>query len=145
MVKLGKLAVLFVVGAVMSLTEAQDIPTCATKLVPCADYLNSTTTPPASCCNPIKETVANELTCLCNLYKDPNLLKSFNINVTDALRLTRNCGVSTDLSVCSKSQSPTASAVPPPGQAGSDGAAADKIAWTGITSLLLFLATAILY
>ncbi|GLT91012.1 hypothetical protein SLE2022_089220 [Rubroshorea leprosula] len=145
MVKLWTVAVIFVVGAVMSLTEAQDIPSCATKLVPCADYLNSTTTPPASCCDPIKQTVANDLTCLCNLYKDPNFLKAFNINITDALRLTRNCGVSTDLSVCSKSQSPTASTVPPPGQAGNDGGATDRIAWTAITSLLLFLATAILY
>ncbi|GKU95475.1 hypothetical protein SLEP1_g8832 [Rubroshorea leprosula] len=32
-----------------------------------------------------------------------------------------------------------------PRQAGSDGGAADRIVWTGVTSLLLFLAFAVLF
>ena len=83
---------------VTSVAKAQTVD-CASKLVPCANYINSTS-PPASCCNPIKEALATQLTCLCGLYSDPAVLKSFGITVDQALNLTRACGVSTDLSKC---------------------------------------------
>ncbi|KAF9685713.1 hypothetical protein SADUNF_Sadunf03G0082800 [Salix dunnii] len=84
-----------------TLTKAQDSSTsCATKLVPCQDFLATTTTPPASCCNPIKEAVANELPCLCKIYNDPVLLPSLGINVTQALLLSKRCNVTSDLSSC---------------------------------------------
>ncbi|MBA0593368.1 hypothetical protein Gorai_010313 [Gossypium raimondii] len=54
----------------------------------------------ADCCNPIREAVANELPCLCNLYKDPTLLAFFNVTVAEALRISRECGITTDLSAC---------------------------------------------
>ncbi|AES90970.2 Lipid transfer protein [Medicago truncatula] len=98
-------------------TEAQstDIPSCATNLIPCADYLNSTK-PPSSCCDPIKKTVETELTCLCNLFYAPGLLATFNINTTQALALSRNCGVTTDLTTCKHNGSapaPTSGGSPP--------------------------------
>ena len=83
---------------VTSVAKAQTVD-CASKLVPCANYINSTS-PPASCCNPIKEALATQLTCLCGLYSNPAVLKSFGITVDQALNLTRACGVSTDLSKC---------------------------------------------
>uniref|UniRef100_A0A2P2JA86 Bifunctional inhibitor/plant lipid transfer protein/seed storage helical domain-containing protein n=1 Tax=Rhizophora mucronata TaxID=61149 RepID=A0A2P2JA86_RHIMU len=95
------MAVAFFVGST-TLTSAQNIPSCATKLIPCSDYLNSTTKPPSSCCNPVKEAVDKELPCLCNLYKNPGLLSSFGVNVTQALQISQRCGVKADLSVCNK-------------------------------------------
>lgn len=96
-------AAVLLVGGVAILAEAQTptptTQTCAAKLVPCAEYLNSTN-PPASCCNPIKEAVTTDLACLCNLYNTPGLLASMGINVTQALQLTRACGVPNDTSTC---------------------------------------------
>lgn len=98
---LATLMSIFVVVLMMvtSVAKAQTTATCASKLAPCATYLNSTN-PPASCCNPIKETVSTDLPCLCGLYTNPAVLKSFNITVDQALNLTRACGVSTDVSKC---------------------------------------------
>lgn len=89
-----------VVMAVAMTTEAQQVPSCAMQLIPCADYLNATTKPPSSCCDPLKEAVTKELPCLCNLFKEQSLLKSLNINVTQALELPKLCGIPGDLSAC---------------------------------------------
>ncbi|KAH7549566.1 hypothetical protein ACOSP7_025583 [Xanthoceras sorbifolium] len=134
-----------VVMATASLTEAQQqIPSCATKLAQCADFItNSTIKPDTACCNSIKDAVTNDLSCLCTLYTTPGLLASFNINVTDALRVSRDCNVNTDLSVCNSTG--TAAPTPPPGVPGGDDNGAGRVAWTGITSLLLFWASMMLY
>ena len=92
------IVVVFMVGMMTSLADAQTAD-CAQKLVPCASYINATN-PPASCCNPIKEAVATQLPCLCGLYTTPGLLKSFGITVEQALNLTRNCGLNSDISKC---------------------------------------------
>ncbi|MBA0835102.1 hypothetical protein Goarm_007406 [Gossypium armourianum] len=95
--------------------------TCAQKLVPCAPYRNNSTAKPQNyCCNPIREAVANELPCLCNLYKDPTLLAFFDVTVAEALRISRECGITTDLSACNEFCFPAtatspSSAPPPPG------------------------------
>ena len=73
---------------------------CASKLVPCASYLNSTNTPPSSCCDSVKEVVTKELPCLCTLYETPGLLAQLGINSTQALALAGRCGVPADLSSC---------------------------------------------
>lgn len=100
----GAMLLLMAVVMVVSLTSpAMAQPTtatCAEKLTSCANYLKNSTNPPASCCNPIKEAVANELTCLCNLYTTPGFLESIGVNVTQALQLTRACGVPVELSKC---------------------------------------------
>ncbi|KAK4844515.1 hypothetical protein QYF36_021146 [Acer negundo] len=90
-----------VVMSTTSLTEAQLIPSCASKLTQCAVFIsNATSKPDTSCCNSIKDAVENDLSCLCTLYTTPGLLASFNINVADALRVSRDCNVNTDLSTC---------------------------------------------
>ncbi|KAJ9173440.1 hypothetical protein P3X46_016575 [Hevea brasiliensis] len=122
-------------------TNAQNVASCAQKLIPCGDYLNTTTTPPESCCGSIKEAVTNELPCLCNLYNSPGLLQSFNINITQALALTRRCGVNADLSACTKAESP-GSVPPPPGVPGNDGS---RMAWTGFSGLLLLWVSSLFY
>ncbi|EOY24455.1 hypothetical protein QUC31_008753 [Theobroma cacao] len=142
MAKLLIMTVLVILGTVATVTDAQ--AACASKLTPCFPFLNNATAQPtADCCNPIKDTVANDLECLCNLYNDPNLLSSLNITVAAALRISRECGVTTDLSACNAT-SPT-SAPSPPGQSGGDNGGADRIALTGITTLLLSLVSIALY
>ncbi|KAJ8449367.1 hypothetical protein Cgig2_002499 [Carnegiea gigantea] len=69
------------------------LPSCASKLVPCAEYLNATKAPPSSCCDPLKETVTNEKACLCSIYKNPAALQSFGINVTQVMGLPKLCGI----------------------------------------------------
>ncbi|XP_010264392.1 PREDICTED: lipid transfer-like protein VAS [Nelumbo nucifera] len=115
-------------------------PECAAPLLACAKYLNSTSTPPESCCNAVQETIRNQFVCLCNFYKS-GLPQSLGINVTQALELPKSCGVKTKLTGCSNVAASSASSpsVPPPSpQAESDGSgAASKIAWTGMWRLLL--------
>ncbi|TXG51090.1 hypothetical protein EZV62_023614 [Acer yangbiense] len=132
-----------VVMATTRLTEAQQIPSCASKLSDCAVFIgNATSKPNEACCNSIKEAVANELPCLCTLYNTPGLLASLNISVTDALRVSNDCNVKNGLSTCN-STAPTP--VTPPGVSGRDGnGAGNRVAWTGITSLLLFWASSMM-
>ncbi|KAI4370025.1 hypothetical protein MLD38_018412 [Melastoma candidum] len=94
--------VLVLALTVATTTRAQSTPvaTCASKLTPCADYLNGTTTPSTECCSSIKDAVANDRVCLCNLYTTPGLLASLGVNITQALKLTQECGASTDTSLC---------------------------------------------
>uniref|UniRef100_A0A0E0LEV8 Bifunctional inhibitor/plant lipid transfer protein/seed storage helical domain-containing protein n=1 Tax=Oryza punctata TaxID=4537 RepID=A0A0E0LEV8_ORYPU len=99
-------AAMVVAVVVMSLAaggaaQSQSTPSCASKLVPCAQYMNGTDTPPATCCDPLKEAVKNELKCLCDLYASPEIFKAFNINISDALRLSTRCGISQTTSMCS--------------------------------------------
>ncbi|KAI8537000.1 hypothetical protein RHMOL_Rhmol10G0300900 [Rhododendron molle] len=55
-------AVLVAVAVLVAATkvaEGQSTASCAQKLVPCADYMNSTN-PPASCCDPLRDVVTND-------------------------------------------------------------------------------------
>ncbi|KAJ6821950.1 non-specific lipid-transfer protein 2-like [Iris pallida] len=110
------LAVAMAVAVLAAGARAQDgqIPSCATKLVPCAGYLNATTAPPESCCRPLKQAVKDEMPCLCKLFNSPDLLKAFNINVTQVLGLPKLCGLHSDVSVCSKTPPSASSATTPP-------------------------------
>ncbi|KAG8074849.1 hypothetical protein GUJ93_ZPchr0006g41919 [Zizania palustris] len=119
--------------------QAPDTPSCASKLVPCAQYMNGTGPPPDTCCDPLKEAVKNERKCLCDIYASPEIFKAFNINITDALRLSQRCGVSETTSLC-PGNSPTKS---PPGASPSGGKNAGHRAMSvglpGLMSLFLVL------
>ncbi|KAK1419175.1 hypothetical protein QVD17_28335 [Tagetes erecta] len=98
-----------------SISPAQSqAQTCASKLVSCAPYLNTTTTPPNTCCDPIKQAVATDLPCLCNLYANPSFLSGIGVNITQALRLPRLCGITSDTSICKNAQTPKGSSSKPP-------------------------------
>ncbi|XP_019160550.1 PREDICTED: lipid transfer-like protein VAS [Ipomoea nil] len=132
----------------LTATATAQSTSCASNLVPCAEYLNSTK-PPASCCDPLKETVTKELSCLCNLYKNPEVLKSLGVNITQALELPKHCGISNDVSACDKALSPTAAtnttppSVPQPPPATPSGVS--RFAWAEVSSLLLLGASIILW
>ncbi|EYU40261.1 hypothetical protein MIMGU_mgv11b0165481mg, partial [Erythranthe guttata] len=104
------LAVLVVVLAASS-RVAEGQADCASKLVPCAAYLNSTT-PSAECCSSIKEVVTTQLECLCRLYANPGLLPG--INMTQALMIPKYCNLSTDTNACKTALSPRSSPPAPP-------------------------------
>ncbi|KAE8694314.1 Translationally-controlled tumor protein [Hibiscus syriacus] len=144
MAKFLIMAVLLAVVSTATVTDAQ--ATCAQKLVGCAAYINNATVKPGDdCCNPIKEAVRTELPCLCNLYKDPNFLPSLHINVSDALRVSRECGVGTDLSNCNNSTSPTSPPSPPGRGAVNQDGGADRISLTGLTIFFLLFISIALY
>ncbi|KAJ0971036.1 hypothetical protein J5N97_018995 [Dioscorea zingiberensis] len=110
--------------------------TCISKLIPCQNYLNSTH-PPESCCSPLKEAVQNELTCLCGVFNSPNILKAFNVNITQALQLSVNCGITSDTSLCSKSGAPSPFSPPAsPGNAANYGVS--MLGMSGFLGLFLF-------
>ncbi|XP_038686935.1 non-specific lipid transfer protein GPI-anchored 8 isoform X2 [Tripterygium wilfordii] len=136
------IAAVLLLATAISQTDAQQVASCASKLVPCAEYLNSTS-PPSSCCDPIKDAVTNDLPCLCNLYQNPDLLKSLGVELAQALALTRACGVSTDISACNATGgAPSPVGTPPPPVPGSDGG---RVAWTGLYSLLFIWVSVMVY
>ncbi|WVZ78843.1 hypothetical protein U9M48_026493 [Paspalum notatum var. saurae] len=107
-------ALAVVMGALSPRAAAQtpNTPDCASKLVPCAAYLNGTGTPPDTCCTPLKDAVQNDLKCLCDLYASPSIFQALNISLSEALGLSKRCGLSDTTDACkglSPSQSPPGS------------------------------------
>ncbi|CAM8882803.1 unnamed protein product [Rhodiola kirilowii] len=120
-------------GAVVTV-DAQNVPSCASNLVPCFASMN-VTNPPESCCKPLKETIDTQLACLCNLYTTPGLLPSLGVNITQALTLPTRCGISGDLSACgTTAESPGSSTTP----AGVPGNGAENIASASVLGLVVF-------
>nr|CAB3471229.1 unnamed protein product [Digitaria exilis] len=130
-----------VMGVLASPAAAQtpSTPDCASKLVPCAPYINTTGTPPEACCGPIKDAVQNDLKCLCGLYETPEIFKAFNINITQALGVSKRCGLADTTEAC-KGLSPTQS---PPGSPSGGGKNSGhrtlSFGLPGLMSLLLAL------
>ncbi|XP_020269984.1 lipid transfer-like protein VAS [Asparagus officinalis] len=90
---------------------------CIEKLLPCSQYLK-TPKPPAACCIPLKEAIDKDAACLCDLFSNQQLLKTFNVTQDEALQLPKNCGVNADLDKCKKSNGgkvtpPTPTPTPP--------------------------------
>lgn len=100
MCELAVVAVVVMAAMMAGGGEAQETQDCANQLMPCLNYINTTTEPPANCCIPLKQTVEKERDCLCNLYKNPSLFEALHINISQATELPKRCGVSNDLSAC---------------------------------------------
>ncbi|KAJ4951355.1 hypothetical protein NE237_028187 [Protea cynaroides] len=133
--------VIVMVARTTRVAEGQDsTPSCASALVPCSDYLNSTK-PPASCCTPLRQTVATQLKCLCDLLKDTSLFESLKINITEAIGLSKHCGITDTTTACQKFSAPPPSAsdstTPPPGVSGNG---VEKLAWNVMPCWLVLLA-----
>ncbi|XP_062146643.1 non-specific lipid transfer protein GPI-anchored 7-like [Alnus glutinosa] len=136
------LVVVSVVGFT-SLAEAQSA-TCAQSLIPCANYINSTS-PPANCCSSIKDAVDTQLSCLCGLYTSPGLLQSFGVTVEQALKLSKACGVDTDLTKCNVTAAAGPGSSTPGVVPGPDKGGAGRIGWTGFSTLFFGLASMMFY
>ncbi|KAK7330718.1 hypothetical protein VNO77_24916 [Canavalia gladiata] len=122
-----------------------NVPSCAQQLVPCVNYLTNSTNPPSTCCNPLRQTVANELPCLCNLFNTPGLLQNFNISINDALQLSRNCGITSGISSCKTGAPSPASGAPPATPGGGDKGGAGRVSFAGLSFLLLAWASMLLF
>jgi len=76
-------------------------PSCIQKLLPCQQFLKPpASTPTAACCLPLKEMVSGDPKCLCDVFDNPDLLKSLNVTQDDAMKLAKACAVNADISVC---------------------------------------------
>ncbi|VVA31990.1 PREDICTED: lipid [Prunus dulcis] len=118
-------------------------PGCAQDLVPCADYLNNTNPPSTTCCTAIKQTVATQLACLCNLFFTPGLLELYGGNTTSGLRIATACGETMDVNKCKAAIGAPTPQSPPatPGAPKADDGGSSKIAWAGFSALLIFWAS----
>ncbi|KAI3409568.1 uncharacterized protein J3R85_019170 [Psidium guajava] len=96
-------------------SSAYSTSLCVQKLIPCQAYLTGSSTPPDSCCGPLKELVTGESQCLCQVFNNPDALKSLGITQAGALALAKTCGAHADVSVCNKgaATSPTSSPATP--------------------------------
>ncbi|XVF53766.1 hypothetical protein PTKIN_Ptkin05aG0125100 [Pterospermum kingtungense] len=81
-----------------------DIMACMQKLMPCQLFTHSSS-PPATCCTPLKEVVTQESQCLCKVTRDPQLLKTVNLTLDQSLALSKACGIDADVSVCKNGSS----------------------------------------
>ncbi|XP_066376523.1 non-specific lipid transfer protein GPI-anchored 7-like [Miscanthus floridulus] len=133
-------ALVAVMGVLAPRAAAQTTPNCAAKLVPCSQYINTTGTPPATCCDPLKDAVQNDLKCLCDLYATPEIFKAFNISLDAALGLSKRCGLNDTTAAC-KGLSPTQSPPGSPSGGGSGSNAGHRTLSVGFPVLMsLFLA-----
>ncbi|XAR49496.1 hypothetical protein NMG60_11032722 [Bertholletia excelsa] len=86
---------------------------CMQKLIPCQPYLQQPTSPPSTCCEPLKEMIDGEASCLCDIFNNADLLKKFNATQDNALQLGKTCGASIDVSVCKKEEGASKSTATP--------------------------------
>ncbi|CAK9166752.1 unnamed protein product [Ilex paraguariensis] len=86
---------------------------CVQKLLVCEPYLKSHTTPPPSCCIPLKEMLANESKCLCTVFNDAAIMKSLNVTKDEALQFPKYCGATANLALCNTDSTPTGSPATP--------------------------------
>ncbi|WOK97724.1 hypothetical protein Cni_G06432 [Canna indica] len=81
-------------------SATQTLPSRASNLVDRAMFINSTETPPQSCCVPLKEATKNDLPCLYGLFNNTAILKAINVNIMQSIQMAKLCRVSPDQSAC---------------------------------------------
>lgn len=99
-------ALLLLLSSSGAVVRAQDasMTECVKKLMPCQPYLHESpsASPPAMCCDPLKEMVKGDAGCLCAVFQNPAIMKSLNITEKDAMGLAKACGANADTSICKK-------------------------------------------
>ncbi|CAL0311674.1 unnamed protein product [Lupinus luteus] len=129
--------------SVISLAEGQVLPPCAEQISQCLEYINSTTTPPNTCCNPLQNIYATQKTCLCQFVFTPGILESLGVTKTQALELGHSCGVEVSNTICraALSASTPLSPVKPQATPGADEGGAGRVTITVLSFTLLFWTT----
>ncbi|KAJ3678456.1 hypothetical protein LUZ60_002259 [Juncus effusus] len=127
---------LFLSLSAQAQNSSSGTPSCASNLVPCANYLNSTS-PPDTCCSPLKDAITNDLACLCAIYEDPSILKAFGISLSDALKLAQYCGINSTDNQCNATAPSGINAKPPPSP--HTGMAGEKMIRIGVSGLVTLL------
>ncbi|RWW62869.1 hypothetical protein BHE74_00029987 [Ensete ventricosum] len=140
------MTMIVVVAAAATGSAAQSTPQCASKLLGCGRYLNSTTTPPDTCCGPLKQEAKDDLLCLCTIFNNTAVLKAFNVNITQALQMAKRCGVDADQSACATATASPSGSVnncltllsgSPAGKSDNSAHGVTSIGLPGLVSLLL--------
>ncbi|KAK4767487.1 hypothetical protein SAY86_015237 [Trapa natans] len=91
-------------GTGLSLLAGGVDTACLQKLLPCKDYVKLSS-PPSSCCDPLKSLISTDTNCLCKTFNDHDSMKSLGITQDGALALAKTCGANPDVSVCNKTES----------------------------------------
>ncbi|CAL5057487.1 unnamed protein product [Urochloa decumbens] len=66
---------------------------CLEELLPCTAYLKTTSHPSATCCTAMHNAAADDMTCLCQLFAEPDILSTFNVTRDQMFRLPARCGL----------------------------------------------------
>lgn len=123
---------------------------CINAIIPCANYLNATK-PPSLCCDPLVKVYNTDKACLCSLLNQTDLIKQFNVNITQALQLPIHCGLDASTSACSNlggnsTSSGLIGSPPPPSTSSSESAASSPSFETlPLLAVLLFGVAAQVY
>ncbi|KAJ4974682.1 hypothetical protein NE237_007856 [Protea cynaroides] len=76
---------------------------CMIKFSPCGDNTKNPSSPLKECCEQLEGMVTNDTKCLCDIFNDPRVLKSYNVTQEDALKLpTKGCGINVNITVCNE-------------------------------------------
>lgn len=75
---------------------------CLGNLAVCQPYVKGPNIAPAICCKLLKDGIANDTKCLCNVFFYTDVLKSFNITPGELMKLPKDCGIDINLSICKK-------------------------------------------
>ncbi|KAI9080048.1 hypothetical protein K1719_037981 [Acacia pycnantha] len=107
---------------------------CVKMLAPCEPYLKrpgtASGTPPDTCCQPLKDMIAGDVECLCNMFNSSDMLQTFNATKDDALKLPNSCGLDADVSKCNNGATSSSN------NSSSSGTAADKSKSTSSTTMI---------
>lgn len=93
-------------AATEQVANTKDSLPCMKSLIPCQLFLHSSTPPPV-CCMPLQDVVEHDPQCLCTVFKNNELLKTFNLTQEDALALPKACGITANASFCNQGNNPT--------------------------------------
>ncbi|CAM8903872.1 unnamed protein product [Rhodiola kirilowii] len=150
------IVIAILLASTASNAQSNTPPACVANLIPCANFIGTTSKPPQSCCAPLKTAITTQLDCICGLYNTPGLLQSFKINITQALDLPKRCGIDgASLSACTKvsvpapaptgTMDPTSTGTPgTPGTPGKDENGAGRMTGFGIPGLLFMMSWVVL-
>ncbi|KAI3913241.1 hypothetical protein MKX01_013498 [Papaver californicum] len=87
-------------AASLPLGNAASSMVCAQKLMPCQAFIKPPSSPTDACCAPLKQMIHDDPKCLCNIFNNEEVLKTFGVSQHDALKLLIECGTKADIRQC---------------------------------------------
>ncbi|RZC61448.1 hypothetical protein C5167_023206 [Papaver somniferum] len=96
-------------AATLPLGNAAASMACAQKLMPCQDFIK----PTDACCSPLKQMIHDDPKCLCNIFNNQEILKTFGVTQHEALKLLTECGTKADIRQCNETASAPAASENP--------------------------------
>ncbi|KAI3960827.1 hypothetical protein MKW92_000073 [Papaver armeniacum] len=100
-------------AATLPLGNAAASMACAQKLMPCKDFIKPPSQPTDACCSPLKQMIHDDPKCLCNIFNNEEMLKTFGVTQHEALKLLIECGTKADIRQCNATASAPAASENP--------------------------------